>query len=123
MMRSSTLIVAILVGANTGCNRQDKECVTRICMKTAIHAETALGEFRKNFGDNWFAGAGIEARVAARLRWDKQLDKAEITVGMCDEMVELSGSVKTAEQKKRAYELALSTAGVKEVADLMQISP
>jgi len=125
-MHRTRIAFAIIFGLAiplTGCNRQDKECITRICLKAGARAEGGLAEFRKNFGEGWCAGAGLDSRVSSRLRWDKELENTTIAVSLCGEMVELSGAVKTAEQKKRAYDLALSTLGVKEVADLMQVAP
>lgn len=122
--RWQILTLAVLtLSLTTGCNRQDKECLTRICLKTAQRVEAGLSEFRKNFNEGWLAGAILEARVAGRLRWDKSLENTAIIVGNNGEMIELSGSVKTVEQKQRAYDLANTTLGVKEVANLLQIAP
>lgn len=120
-MRKLAYLGILSLIATTGCNKQDKEGLMRICLKSATRAESAVCELRKNFGEGWFACAALESRVSSRLRWDKELADTAINVTTNGSMIELSGRVKSPAQKQRAYELASGTVGVTEVADLMHI--
>jgi hypothetical protein len=71
MYRLVPLALLVSLAAAAGCNRQDKECLARICLKTAARAETAVCHLRKNFGEGWVACTALESRVSSRLRWDK----------------------------------------------------
>ena len=63
----------------------------------------------------------IDARVTARLRWDKSLADTSIQVQVVGNVVELHGKVRSEDQKRRAYELAQTTQGVEKVLDQLEI--
>lgn len=64
----------------------------------------------------------VDARVLARLQWDKGLADAVIEVhAVGDSAVELTGKVRDMDAKRRALELAQTTAGVEKVMDKMEI--
>jgi osmotically-inducible protein OsmY len=86
-------------------------------------------------GEAFTAGAGgwqalqanldeltLDARVSARLRWDKSLEGAQIQVAVTDGAVDLKGTVRDEDQRRRAVGLAESTVGVGKVNDLLVIS-
>ena len=63
----------------------------------------------------------LDARVSARLRWDKALAGSKIQVQAKDGVVELKGPVIDLAQRRRAVELAESTAGADKVTDLLEV--
>jgi BON domain len=66
----------------------------------------------------------VEARVYARLYWDKSLADALLKIEVKDEgVIVLKGSVPTAEAKHRAFELAQSTVGVNQAIDELAVAP
>jgi len=62
----------------------------------------------------------LAARVRARLSWDKSLEGSAIQVQATGGLVELTGLVRDLEQRQRAVELANSTVGVSQVADVLE---
>lgn len=67
---------------------------------------------------------GVEARVYARLRWDKAVRSATIDIDVPKSgTVVLKGSVADAASKKKAVELANDTIGVEQVIDQLAIAP
>ena len=63
-----------------------------------------------------------DARVAARLGWDKGLGGSQIQVSAHDSVIELTGTVEDLTQQRRAVDLAGSTAGVADVVDHLHIA-
>jgi osmotically-inducible protein OsmY len=59
--------------------------------------------------------------VSARLSWDKSLAGVPVQVRANGGRVELHGTVPDLTQRRRAVELAESTAGVTEVVDALQV--
>ena len=110
------LLVALLLA---GCNRQDTEALTRIGQKVQARTEAVTGDLKSTAAASWHTVGelGVEARVAARLRWDKELAGAAIDVLPSGTGVELRGKVATFEQRRRAVMLAESTVGVEGVKD------
>jgi len=116
------LFLLVLAGGIIGCNRQDSDCLTRIGHKLAA----GLGEARGSLEVGWHGvvpAMGLEARVAARLHWDKALDGAVIEVKASGTEIELSGTVKDQTQQLRAMELSEATTGVDKVVDNLQVNP
>jgi osmotically-inducible protein OsmY len=67
---------------------------------------------------------GVEARVYARLRWDKAIHSATIDIEVPKAgTVVLKGSVADAAAKKKAVELANDTIGVDQVIDQLAVAP
>ena len=102
-----------------GCNRSDTEALTRISKRIVARTEAMTGDLRTCAACSWQGPqeAGVEGRVAARLRWDKQLADTAIEVVPAGTGVELRGKVRNLEQRRRAVMLADSTAGVEGVKD------
>ena len=66
----------------------------------------------------------VEARVYARLYWDKSLADALLKIEVKDEgVIVLKGSVPTLDAKHRAFELAQSTVGVNQAIDELAVAP
>jgi osmotically-inducible protein OsmY len=63
----------------------------------------------------------LDARVSARLRWDKTLSSEQIHVQATGGIIELKGRVRDLNQRRRAVELAESTVGTEQVLDLLEI--
>jgi osmotically-inducible protein OsmY len=105
--------------ACAGCNRQDTEALTRIGQKVQSRTEAVTGDLKNTAAASWhiIGDSGVESRVAARLRWDKELAGAAIDVLSSGSGVELRGRVATFEQRRRAVMLAESTTGVEGVQD------
>lgn len=62
-------------------------------------------------------------RVEGRLRYDKALEGAEIRVEPGNDGLVLSGRVRSETQRRRALELAETTAGVAKVIDNLSVVP
>jgi hypothetical protein len=113
--------LAGLLILSAGCNQQDAEAMSRIGKKLA----SVAGDLKEHLGSGWqgvYNGMGLEARVAARLRWDKSLADMTIHVKATGGEIELKGTVQNAEQRRRAVDLAESTAGVERVNDSLELS-
>ena len=105
----------------TGCNKQDAECLTHIGQKMAA----ALGETKDSLNVSWqgvVPAMGLEARVAARLHWDKSLSGAAIEIKVNNAEVELNGTVQDQSQSARAGELAEATTGVEKVVNSLRVN-
>jgi len=109
----------LLALALTGCNRQDTEALVRIGKKLQNRTEVVTGDVKSNAAASWqtVGETGVEGRVAARLRWDKELEGTNLQVLPSGSGVEISGKVRNLEQRQRALMLAQSTAGVEGVKD------
>jgi osmotically-inducible protein OsmY len=111
-----------------GCNHEDADRLARVSRKAAAKVEGLTGSAPRRLADGWQAmRAGwdeiaLDARVSARLRWDKGLAGARIEVRASGGTVELEGSVLSANQRARAVELAEATSGVDRVTDKLEIS-
>ncbi len=115
------LFLLVLAGTTAGCNRQDADCLTHIGQKLA----SGLGEAKQSLEVGWQGVVpviGLEARVAARLHWDKALAGAAIEVKASGAEVELTGTVQDLTQQHRAAELAEGTTGVEKVTNNLQVS-
>jgi osmotically-inducible protein OsmY len=69
-------------------------------------------------------GMGVEARVYARLHWDKALSGSKIelsTVSGKAGAIKLTGTVADAKAKTKAVELTTDTVGVTEVVDNLAV--
>lgn len=104
-----------------GCSSNDADHLARIGRKTVNKtASLAGGEggwqmFRAGLDE-----ATLDARVSARLRWDKVLADTSIEVRTNGPVVELRGRVRDLAQRRKAVELAESTAGVERVVDALE---
>ncbi len=121
----------ILIGlfiAGTGCNSQDRNHLTRAAGKAKEKLEALTGDPEGRLRTQWQAvrtdlnEMTLDARVSARLRWDKSLADTDIQVHTSGGIVELSGSVRDLAQRRRAVELAEATVGADKVSDLLEIA-
>jgi hypothetical protein len=121
MARLGPTIWLGLLAAAGGCASQDADCLGRVARRAAAKGEELAA------GTGWPAAPAnlalwsVEARVAARLHWDKGCESAEIQPTLADGVLELRGSVRDADQRRRAVELAEATAGVEKVNDRLEV--
>jgi osmotically-inducible protein OsmY len=115
--------LAVLV---SGCGKEDTERLASVGHKLALRAEGLAGDDGK-LGRGWQALRGewnesaLDARVGLRLRWDSNLGGAQIQVSSAGGAVELKGTVRNSSQRRRAVELAESTAGVDKVTEALEV--
>lgn len=118
---------ALIGGMSGGCAREDADCLARIGRKSLARAEALTG----NAGDRLTAGwqalraegeVPLADRVAARLRWDKELAGADLTVHGTPGALELRGKVRSEEQRRHAIALAEATLGVENVTDNLEVA-
>jgi osmotically-inducible protein OsmY len=111
------LLLTLVLGV--GCNRQDTEALTRIGKKLVARSEAVTCDLKHSAATSWqiTQDGAVDSRVAARLRWDKQLADTPLEVQATGNTVELRGTVRDLEQHRRAVMLAESTAGVEGVKD------
>jgi osmotically-inducible protein OsmY len=122
MARLLPLLVAVSLVMALGCRNHDADCLARVAQRAAAKGEalasdvSPLQALHANL-DEWT----LDARVAARLRWDKSLEGAQIRVTITGDVVELKGAVNNEDQRKRAVALAESTTGVGQVSEFLEI--
>jgi osmotically-inducible protein OsmY len=59
----------------------------------------------------------LQEKIQDRLRWENTLTDVTVEVLVVNKEVELKGTVKTAQQRQRAIELAETVVGVDKVTD------
>ena len=123
MRRDRRWLGAALALLVCGCG-EDVDRLGRIGSKAAGKFQDMTGGRNGKLADGWQAVCGAlgdttpEARVAVRLRWDKQLSDADIQATTTGPgVVRLQGTVADAAQQQRAKELAESTQGVEQVVN------
>jgi hypothetical protein len=115
--------LAALAALTCGCARQDKERLAVIGSRLSAKAEEWTWGSRSKLTAGWQAlrthweELSLDARVAARLRWDKTLAGAAIRTETSGTVVRLQGAVHDAAQRRRAVELASTTVGVENVIE------
>jgi osmotically-inducible protein OsmY len=106
-----------------GC-RKDADRLARVFTLATAKFEAMTGGVRSKL-ENGFEAArgktGLDRRVAARLRWDKAMDGAEVRVLAVDSVLQLEGTVVSPEQQQRAVDLALATTGVEKVESKLTV--
>lgn len=123
-----TLAVLSCALSSTGCNKADNERLGKLGGVLRQKAEKVIAGNSKVIR-GWqtvplhLGEVAVDARVSARLSWDRALADAEIQVQLLDGAVELTGQVRNGEQQRRAVELAQSTLGVEKVNDRLAIRP
>jgi osmotically-inducible protein OsmY len=107
-----------------GCEGQDADRLARIGNKVVNKLQGQTGSGQGRLPDSLQSIRGglgefaLDAKVAARLRWDKQLEGMPIQVaGTTAGVVKLSGTVSGFEAHQRAIQLAKGTTGVADVID------
>jgi hypothetical protein len=110
--------LALLVA---GCDGQDADRLAKIGRKAVDKLQVQAGADPARGPDSLQSIRGLgefalDAKVSARLRWDKQLEGLPIQVGAVGGgAVKLSGTVPDFEARQRAVQLANSTTGVSKV--------
>ena len=114
------LVLLALATMSAGCNRHDTDCLARIGRKVAAHTKNGAGDFGSKLDVSW-AGAKkeptLQEKIQDRLRWENTLTDVTFEVLVVNKEVELKGTVKTAQQRQRAIELAETVVGVDKVTD------
>jgi osmotically-inducible protein OsmY len=107
-----------------GCDGQDADRLGRIGHKVVDKMQAQTGGAQDRLPDNLQSirgGVGefaLDAKVAARLHWDKELEGTPIqVVAVGGGAVKLSGTVPNWEVRQRAISVARDTAGVTGVVD------
>lgn len=138
MGKAPLIILALsLLAGLPGCTRQDTESLTKIGRKLVDRTQgvTNLVKEKLDWGGLRGGGGGsgssdttpiptnnsLQEKVAARLRWDKNLEGVRIDVIVSDSNVELKGTVKNQDMRFRAVELTETTSGVARVTDSLTI--
>ena len=124
-IRPGWLLVALACAA-CGCNNEDathlarmgQTAVAKVGDLAANHKlATGLQALQADLDET-----ALDARVSARLRWDKTLADTQIEVHTQDGEVQLTGQVANVAQRRRAVELAASTVGTDKVTDGLEES-
>jgi osmotically-inducible protein OsmY len=107
-----------------GCDGQDADRLARIGRKVADRLQVPAGDSQGRVPDSLQSIRGglgefaLDAKVATRLRWDKELEGASVQVAAVGGgTVKLTGTVPSFEARQRAVQLANSTTGVVKVID------
>src|SRR5438309_903169 len=124
-MKRKTVGFLVLVISLSGCDTQDTERLARVGKLTLDKVQALADDNAKMFSGlpplhRDGSEQGLDARVAARLHWEKSLADAKIEVSVKDGKVELKGKVADQTQRRRAVELAESTVGADLVVDLLE---
>jgi osmotically-inducible protein OsmY len=121
------LILPLCLFLLCGCDRQDAERLDRIGHKVVDKIQGVAGDTEDKFSESWlilrssWGEVSPDARVTARLRWDKSLVGASIQATNVDGVVHLHGTVMDTNQRQRALGLAQETAGVEQVDDGLEV--
>jgi hypothetical protein len=111
----------------SGCSDQDTERLGRIGKLVAVKFDQMTGGADGKLAHSFHAmranwdDVALDARVLARLHWDKTLGGAQVQVTASEGTVELKGVVQDLAQRRRAVELAESTTGVESVVDSLEV--
>jgi osmotically-inducible protein OsmY len=122
-MRRHVLLVGFALVA-AGCNRQDVDGLGSISRKVLERTQSAVAPLRDNFErtlKDIGVGAGLKERVQQRLLCDKALAAATIDISVKGAEVELRGTLKSEDQRRRAVDLAETTVGVERVVDQLLV--
>jgi osmotically-inducible protein OsmY len=113
-----------------GCEGQDADRLAKIGRKVVDRLEMRATGGSGRLPDSLQSIRGgineyaIDTKVAARLRWDKELEEASIQVGsLGGGAVKLTGTVPGFEARQRAVSLARDTTGVSNVVDELTVAP
>ena len=120
LFRKQTIPFVVLVLFVLGCTNNDQEHLARAAGKAREKIKNAGGESGHGLTTGWQAMA-LDARVSARLRWDKILSNEKIQVQASGGVIELRGTVHDLIQRRRAVELAESTVGAEQVVDQLEM--
>lgn len=120
-------LVLVLAWMSCGCS-QDADRLARIVHKTSAKFDGLTEGLRDRLQNGWGAvrgsmsETGLDGRVALRLRWDTDMAGADVQVRRVGPaVVELTGTVADLTQRRRAVDLAHTTAGVESVIDRLTV--
>ena len=94
-----------------GCNRSDQNHLARAAGKAREKINSASGESGRGLTTGWQSMA-LDARVSARLRWDKTLSNEQILVQATGGVIELKGTVRDLIQRHAEYTGSTYAAGI-----------
>jgi osmotically-inducible protein OsmY len=112
-----------------GCKQEDAERMARVGRKLTARIEAVNADQAGGLNKGWqtvcngWQETTLAGRVTARLRWDKKLVDAQIQASTTGNLVELKGTVRDLEQRRRAVDLAESTTGVDKVTEALEVAP
>ncbi len=121
--RTCFLIGLLFLG---GCQHKDADQLAKLGTKLSQKVEGFFLGHSGRLAQCWpslpvhLGEVALDARVSARLRWDKKLAELGIQVHADGGTVELQGKVQDLEQRRRAVEIAESTNGVEKVTDKLE---
>ena len=101
-----------------GCSNNDRDHLARAAIRAKLKLDSATGSGQ--LATSWQAMT-LDARVSARLRWDKTLAEEKIHVTASGGVVALTGTVRDLAHRRRAVELAESTLGTEKVDDSLNV--
>lgn len=119
--------LVLLAAGCLGCNNEDRGRLERAGRKAGAKAEGLTAGANEKLAGGLQAlrshqdEAALDARVQARLRWDKSLADSAITVQAQEGVIHLHGTIRNAGQRQRAVDLAQATLGVETVMDEMEV--
>ena len=126
--KGATLLIGLVLALGCcGCNSRDADRLANLGTKLERRAESLLAPDAARLLRGWrtapfsLSEGTIDARVSSRLNWDKALADTPIQAKVVGGVVELHGKVRSEDQRRRAYELALTTEGVEKVLDRLEI--
>lgn len=95
----------------SGCNQEDSRDLQRDAGKLVKTAETSI----KN--------ASVAVKVSTVLSLRKGVDMSGFRVGSKEGTITLTGTVRTAEEKKLVLETAMGVRGVEKIVDELKVEP
>jgi osmotically-inducible protein OsmY len=120
-------LVLSLALTSCGCS-EDADQLARVFQKTFAKFDGLTEGLRDKLHNGWGAVRGsvsearLDSRVSLRLRWDSDMAGADVQVRLTGPgAIELTGIVADLTQRRRAVELAHTTAGVESVLDRLQV--
>jgi osmotically-inducible protein OsmY len=134
-MRKPTAVWSAVLGLallflTSGCGSEDGEGLKNVCQKVREKGEDLTGGHHSKLATSLRAlrgsasNAALDSRVSLRLRWDTNLEGADIQVSVTSPgVVKLEGTVTNQIQRGRALELARATKGVTGTEDSLTIKP
>jgi osmotically-inducible protein OsmY len=124
--RRFPILAVALLGA-LGCNNEDVDHLSRVAGKVVNKFEPVAQGANGRLSAGWRAlhsdldELALDARVSARLHWDKGLADCHIKVSTDGTTVRLQGTAHDLAQKRRAVEIAGTTLGAEKVEDSLEV--
>src|SRR5262245_4643236 len=99
-------LIALVAVLCVGCNRSDTESLSRIGRKIAAHTKNSTSDLKLDLSWAGRREPSLQEKIQDRLRFENTLTDITFDVCVHGKEVELKGTVKNAEQRLRAVELA-----------------